>query len=404
MLYDCLTRRLTRELIRLRHIHSKDVIHRDIKPAIFCTGPGPQGLRLRLARIAPYTVSDAESGEDHTPPKRVLPAADDVEALTGDFDKLDVETGQAGSSPIVATQDIDVGDGESDEETTGAQTPTVGQRPEMRRTYTEHVVTRWYRSPELVLLQPYGFAVDVWACACVIAECFLGTCKEVVEQREGIRPLFPGRSCFPLSPAAGGRGGWHQKNDQLQAIFRVRGTPTPAEIDSLEHDYKGMKAYLRRLQPRQASDLHRVLRGVPSDCVDLLDKMLTFLPEDRLSLDEALQHPYLQGLPEGKLERDGSSGFLSPRRRPSARPCRASRTTTLGSASRSTGRIGMSNVLGASSRFLRICAAGGLLGHEELALVPAAAVHQRREMSAASKAFSSLRRMLPSGSGLALLR
>ena len=94
-----------------------------------------------------------------------------------------------------------------------------------------------------VLLQPYGFAVDVWACACVIAECFLGTCKEVVEHREGRRPLFPGRSCFPLSPAAGGRGGWHQKNDQLQAIFRVRGTPTPAEIDSLEHDYKGMKAY-----------------------------------------------------------------------------------------------------------------------------------------------------------------
>ena len=34
----------------------------------------------------------------------------------------------------------------------------------------------------------------------------------------------------------------------------------------------------------QASDLHRVLRGVPSDCVDLLDKMLTFLPEDRLAI------------------------------------------------------------------------------------------------------------------------
>ena len=177
---------------------------------------------------------------------------------------------------------------------------------------TRSTSSRLVPVPELVLLQPYGFAVDVWACACVIAECFLGTCKEVVEHREGRRPLFPGRSCFPLSPAAGGRGGWHQKNDQLQAIFRVRGTPTPAEIDSLEHDYKGMKAYLRRLQPRQASDLHRVLRGVPSDCVDLLDKMLTFLPEDRLSLDEAPQHPYLQGLPEGKLERDGSSGFLEP--------------------------------------------------------------------------------------------
>ena len=76
--------------------------------------------------------------EKTTPPKakRTLQPADDVEALAGDFDKLEVETGQAGSSPVVATQDIDVGDGESDEETTGAQTPTVGQRPEMRRTYT----------------------------------------------------------------------------------------------------------------------------------------------------------------------------------------------------------------------------------------------------------------------------
>ena len=35
-------------------------------------------------------------------------------------------------------------------------------RPPLRRTYTEHVVTRWYRAPELVLLQPYNQAVDVY--------------------------------------------------------------------------------------------------------------------------------------------------------------------------------------------------------------------------------------------------
>ena len=278
--------------------------------------------------------------EKTTPPpqKRVLPAADDVEALTGDFDKLDVETGQAGSS-LVATQDIDVGDGESTRRRPGPR-----RRPSAsgRRCGgpTRSTSLRWYRSPELVFLQPYGFAVDVWACACVIAECFLGTCKEVVEHREGRRPLFPGRSCFPLSPAAGGRGGWHQKNDQLQAIFRVRGTPTPAEIDSLEHDYKGMKAYLRRLQPRQASDLHRVLRGVPSDCVDLLDKMLTFLPEDRLSLDEAYNTRTSRGSRKENWNGTAHRASSSPRRRPWARPCRASRMMMRGSASRSTGRTG----------------------------------------------------------------
>ena len=145
-----------------------------------------------------------------------------------------------------------------------------------------------------MLLQPYDFSVDVWACACVFAECFLGTCKEVCEFRDGRRPLFPGRSCFPLSPAAGSRGGWHQKNDQLQAIFRVRGTPRPDEVDALDHDYKGMKAYLRRLQPREPTPLQGVLRAAPPDAVDLLDKMLAFLPEARLGVDGALDHAYLR--------------------------------------------------------------------------------------------------------------
>ena len=110
-------RRLTRELITaMRHIHSKDVIHRDIKPAnLLLHGSGALKVcDFGLARIAPRERSPMPNPEKTTPPpqKRVLPAADDVEALTGDFDKLDVETGQAGSSPVVQTQDIDVGDGD----------------------------------------------------------------------------------------------------------------------------------------------------------------------------------------------------------------------------------------------------------------------------------------------------
>jgi len=186
------------------------------------------------------------------------------------------------------------GDGDDDDDGGyGEQAQGGLGRPAMRRTYTEHVVTRWYRAPELVLLQPYDFGVDVWACACVFAECMLGTCKEVVEVREGRRPLFPGRSCFPLSPAAGQRGGWHQKNDQLQAIFRVRGTPSESDIESLEHDYKGMKAYLRRLQPRAPSDLAKIVPNVDAAAIDLLDKMLAFLPEDRLDVDSIIDHAYL---------------------------------------------------------------------------------------------------------------
>ena len=114
----------------------------------------------------------------------------------------------------------------------------------------------------------------------------------------------------------------------------------------MEHDYKGMKAP-PKVATEAGVDLHRVLRGVPSDCVDLLDKMLTFLPEDRLSWTKHY-NTHLQGLPEENWKG-------------TARPASSSLETAVGPA---MSRIedddawervaqladrDMSNVLGASS-------------------------------------------------------
>jgi len=36
---------------------------------------------------------------------------------------------------------------------------------------TKHVVSRWYRAPEIILLDKnYGAPVDVWALGCILAE------------------------------------------------------------------------------------------------------------------------------------------------------------------------------------------------------------------------------------------
>lgn len=41
---------------------------------------------------------------------------------------------------------------------------TKNGRRKMKRSLTGHVVTRWYRAPELILLEKsYGVAIDVWA-------------------------------------------------------------------------------------------------------------------------------------------------------------------------------------------------------------------------------------------------
>lgn len=55
---------------------------------------------------------------------------------------------------------------------------TKDQRKNMKRELTGHVVTRWYRAPEIILLEKdYGPAIDIWAVGCIFAE-LLGMMKE----------------------------------------------------------------------------------------------------------------------------------------------------------------------------------------------------------------------------------
>ena len=50
-------------------------------------------------------------------------------------------------------------------------------RKNMKRQLTGHVVTRWYRAPELILLEKdYGQAIDMWSVGCIFAE-LLGMMK-----------------------------------------------------------------------------------------------------------------------------------------------------------------------------------------------------------------------------------
>lgn len=67
---------------------------------------------------------------------------------------------------------------------------------------TSQVVTRWYRSPELLYgAQEYTYAVDIWAVGCIFAELMLRT------------PYVAGESDI----------------DQLTKIFHALGTPTEAD-------------------------------------------------------------------------------------------------------------------------------------------------------------------------------
>lgn len=60
------------------------------------------------------------------------------------------------------------------------------------------IMTRYYRAPEVILLQDYSCAVDMWSTGCIFGELLAFT-----EQFSG--HLFEGSSCFPISPCVDGK-------------------------------------------------------------------------------------------------------------------------------------------------------------------------------------------------------
>ena len=157
---------------------------------------------------------------------------------------------------------------------------------------TEYVVTRWYRAPELLLGQrSYTGAVDVFALGCVAAELFRR------------KPLAAGADF----------------QDQLNLLTQVLGSPTEAELRSFVRSEKAI-AYMGKLAGRKRSPWVQLLKpghhATPA-ALDLLDKMLTWCPAKRISVDEALAHPFLRDLhaasdePTARLRRDRARETLS---------------------------------------------------------------------------------------------
>jgi len=177
----------------------------------------------------------------------------------------------------------------------------------IQRGLTTHVVTRWYRAPEVILLQQKQAtltAVDMWSVGCIFGE-LLQMIQENCSTVWKRGPLFPGDSCFPLSPKR------HKKKknavyqshfDQIRVIFEVMGTPKKEEIAAL--DDKQARAYLEDLPKSKGQDLKEMFPSFLDDKhgLDLLQKLLRFDKTKRITVREAMQHPFFQRVRDVDLE------------------------------------------------------------------------------------------------------
>merc|ERR1712137_1150544 len=164
------------------------------------------------------------------------------------------------------------------------------------RTLTNHVVTRWYRAPEVILLEKgYNQAIDVWSAGCIFAE-LLGMLEGTMVHERA--PLFPGVTCFPLSPDRNkSKTG---KNDQLEVILNVIGTPSQADLELITSSKA--RAYIEHFESRPGIGFRAKIPRASDLALDLLGKLLTFNRCKRITIAEALEHELFAELQKPEVE------------------------------------------------------------------------------------------------------
>uniref|UniRef100_A0A1I7Z647 Stress-activated protein kinase JNK n=2 Tax=Steinernema glaseri TaxID=37863 RepID=A0A1I7Z647_9BILA len=139
---------------------------------------------------------------------------------------------------------------------------------------TPYVVTRYYRAPEVILGMGYSENVDIWSIGCIFGEMVRA------------RVLFPGTDHI----------------DQWTKIVELLGTPNGDFLARLQPSVRGYVENRPHFDP-VAFEVLFSNEMFPADSEggrltaaharNLLSKMLVIDPNNRISVDEALRHPYV---------------------------------------------------------------------------------------------------------------
>ena len=77
-------------------------------------------------------------------------------------------------------------------------------------------------------------------------------------------------------------------------ITNLVGKPDAALIEQIEAVEN--RTFMRQLPNNRGKDFNELFRGANEHAIDLIKKMLTFDPERRITIEEALAHPYMERL------------------------------------------------------------------------------------------------------------
>ncbi|KAG9155289.1 hypothetical protein Leryth_021322 [Lithospermum erythrorhizon] len=155
---------------------------------------------------------------------------------------------------------------------------------------TPYLVSRFYRAPEIILGLPYDHPLDMWSVGCCLFELYTG------------KVLFPGAT----------------NNDMLRLHMELKG-PFPKKMmrkglfidQHFDHDLnflateedpvnkKAIKRLMLNIKPKDVGSLILGSAGEDAKMLanfkDLMEKIFLLDPDKRLTVSQALNHPFITG-------------------------------------------------------------------------------------------------------------
>lgn len=140
-----------------------------------------------------------------------------------------------------------------------------------------NVTTTWYRAPEACTHNPYSYGLDVWSIGCIFFEMITGV------------PLFSGED---------------DADKVFELIYHYLDvTPPWAHVREM---FKSHSIFIGNAPAKRLTFAERIMmyprahgptlkaNGELTTFCDLLRKLLAFRPEDRITISDALRHPFFK--------------------------------------------------------------------------------------------------------------